>query len=134
MFTSFISLLIPICILFHKKYFLFHNNKTYIKNEITDANDTNMILYNNNKINTTNPYDGFDLKNSTTTTEHEEDILLQKIIINFRKLQQLQLLESSFITDIAKLKCAQDVLDEYLKQTKKDNVNNFWETYDYMFF
>jgi len=130
MFTSFIYLFIPICILFHKKYFL---NKTYIKNETTDRNDTNMILY-NNKTNTTKPYDGFDLKNSTTTTTEHEDILLQKIIINFRKLQQLQLLESSFITDIAKLKCAQDVLDEYLKQTKKNNDNNFWETYEDMFF
>ena len=47
MFTSIISLLFPICILFHKKYFFFHNKKTYIKNEITDINDTNMILYNN---------------------------------------------------------------------------------------
>lgn len=88
-------------------------------------------------------YDGFDLTNNnsvinvtTTNNDFDNQTKLQKINHHFRNLKRLNFLQSSFVSEIEKLKCAEEVLldeDLYggLKNKKK---NSFWETFEDIYF
>ena len=146
MFYFLVFTLYPIWILFQQKNAVFHNS--HLKSVITSTDLEQSISNNNTNDNDNNRddklvfikkkqylYEGFDLINnissindsfSSTTDE------LRKIANYFRKLKQLQLLNSPFVSEIYKLKCAQEVLEE--AREDKIEKNNFWETYDDIFF
>lgn len=155
MFYSLLFLLYPIWIRLYQKHTCFHlksviisNDLEYTSNNDDDDDDTldDKLVFISKK---QNNYDGFDLRNynktnnntattttatttiATTTTATTE---LQKIANYFRKLKQLQLLNSPFVSDICKLKCAQEVLEEVKETFLENEKNDFWETYEDMFF
>jgi hypothetical protein len=144
MFYSIVFLLFPIWILYKKKEeYCFHNKKIQIKAEITDfIHEDNTYL--SNKIillkHKKGNYSGFDLtKNNSVIIEEnytkdyqlKNNTKLQQIINNFRKLKQLNLLQSPFISEIDKLRCAEEILEDTRHKKKQ---NDFWETYEDMFF
>lgn len=115
---------------------IFHNKKTELKNKCIDL-DLDLASSNStdNKtlisIQTKNNYSGFDLsKNISFVAEQDE---LQKITNYFHKLKQLTFLESPFVSDIIKLKYAEEILKE-ITDNKNITKNNFWETFEDMFF
>ena len=146
MFYLVVFTLYPIWILFQQKNAVFNNS--HLKSVITSTDLEQSISNNNTSDNDRDRddklvfikkkqylYEGFDLINnissindsfSSTTDE------LRKIANYFRKLKQLQLLNSPFVSDICKLKCAQEVLEE--AREDKIEKNNYWETYDDIFF
>lgn len=138
MFYSIMFTLYPIWIIFQQKNAVFYNNNNNLKSVIT-SND--LESSNNNNTDTSmvfiqkkqNHYDGFDLSINDSFSSATE---LRKITNYFRKLKQLQLLNSPFVSDNCKLKCAQEVLEEAKdnKEPYKIKKNDFWETYDDMFF
>lgn len=116
----------------------FHNKKTELKNEFMDVDLANSPDNNNNnetlvfikKMKDTNA--GFDFtKNTSFVAEKDE---LQKITNYFHKLKQLMFLESPFVSDIMKLKCAEEILKEKNVCNKHFINNNFWETFEDVFF
>lgn len=137
MFYSLVFILYPIWILFQQKNAVFHKNHL---NSVITSNDLE-LTYNCTEDTSIafikkkqNYYNGFDLTNNDSFENSE----LRKIANYFRKLKQLQLLNSPFVSDICKLKCAQEVLEEAReeKEKEKENIkkNDFWETYDDIFF
>jgi len=131
MFYSLLFLLYPIWIRLYQKHTDFHLKSVIISNDLeyTSNNDTlddKLVLITK----TQNNYDGFDLRNNNNTNNNTTTELY-KIANYFRKLKQLQLLNSPFVSDIYKLKCAQEVLEEAKETIEK---NDFWETYEDMFF
>ena len=142
MFYSLVFLLYPIWILLQQKHTVFHRKSVSTDLEhITSNDDTldNKLVFVTKKQNNT----GFDLRNNTnnnnnntttTATTTTATTELQKIANYFRKLKQLQLLNSPFVSDICKLKCAQEVLEEVKETFLENEKNDFWETYEYMFF
>lgn len=149
MFYSIVYLLFPIWMFYHNREF--HNKKTELKNEIKHSGEdslgvicnTDLVPNNNNNDNNIislfkNKYGGFDYSKNHSIDNNYESKTLQKIYNNFRKLKLLHLLESTFISEIDKLKYAEEVLSENAfdnseKKNKKTN-NDFWETYEDMFF
>ena len=153
MFYSIVYLLFPIWMFYHKREF--HNKKTELNNEIdhvggsSGLKDSSGLIYNvdlvSNSPNIThnkifvfkNKSDGFDSTKNHSIDNNYESKKLQKIYNNFRKLKLLHLLESTFISEIEKLKYAEEVLSEnafYNSEKKNKNTNDFWETYEDMFF
>ena len=131
MFYSLLFLLYPIWIRLYQQHSDFHLKSVIISNDLeyTSNNDTlddKLVLITK----TQNNYDGFDLRNNNNTNNNTTTELY-KIANYFRKLKQLQLLNSQFVSDIYKLKCAQEVLEEAKETIEK---NDFWETYEDMFF
>lgn len=137
MFYSLFSLLFPIWIIFQNKKFLFHNKKTELNNDLDLDNliskyhtnndqDEKLVFVKQIKQN----YTGFDLTKNKSFVDNNE---LQKITNYFRKLKQLRFLESPFVSNCMKIKCAEEILEEL---EEKDLVlkNTFWETYEDMFF
>lgn len=130
MVYSIFYLLFPIWILYQK------NRKTEIYNSysnsetILDINKDNSNLINRNR----SKYDGFDLSINQTKQYNKEQNKLQQIIIHFRNLHLLNYLQSPFVSEIEKLKCAEEILldDDFIK--KKENNNHFWETFEDVFF
>ena len=126
---------------FHLKSIIISNDLEYTSNNDDDTLDDKLVFISKKQ----NNYDGFDLRNynkannnntttattttattttattttattTTATTATTATTELQKIANYFRKLKQLQLLNSPFVSDICKLKCAQEVLEE-VKET-----------------
>jgi hypothetical protein len=87
-----------------------------------------------------NVYDGFDLTKNNSVINVNNDLKnqtkLQKINHHIRNLKRLNFLQSSFVSEIEKLKCAEEVLlDEDLHDILKNkNKNSFWETFEDIFF
>ena len=137
MFYSLFSLLFPIWIIFQNKKLLFHNKKTELKNEIIDL-DLENIEDNNEKIlfikhtNNKQKYTGFDLTKNKSFVEKNDE--MQKITNYFRKLKQLRFLESPFVSNIMKHKCAEEILKDLDENDKNDKKNSFWETYEDIYF
>jgi hypothetical protein len=132
---------------YHKREF--HNKKMKLKNEINYSREDSLGAIcnidlvsnnsNNNKISLfKNKYGGFDYSKNQSIDNNYESKTLQKIYNNFRKLKLLHLLESTFISEIDKLKYAEEVLSEnaFYNSEKKNRKtdNGFWETYEDMFF
>ena len=151
MFYSLLFLLYPIWIQLYQKHTYFHlksiiisNDLEYTSNNDDDTLDDKLVFISKKQ----NNYDGFDLRNynkannnntttattTTATTATTATTELQKIANYFRKLKQLQLLNSPFVSDICKLKCAQEVLEEVKETFLENEKNDFWETYEDMFF
>lgn len=144
MFYSIVYLLFPIWMFYHKREF--HNKKMELNNEIDHVGGSTGLICNidlvSNSPNIThnkifvfkNKSDGFD---STKNQSNDESKTLQYIFHNFRKLKLLRLLQSTSVSEIEKLKCAEEVLSEnafYNSEKKNKNTNDFWETYEDMFF
>jgi hypothetical protein len=141
MFYSIFFLLFPICVLYQK------NKKTEI---IIFNSKTILDIHKdeNTLINLKKKYDGFDLSRNQSeknyddadTTNNDDDdidqIKLQKIIIYFRNLKRLNFLQSPFVSEIEKLKCAEEILLENCEnENENENENNnFWETFEDVFF
>lgn len=128
----FYSLLFPVWILLQKKNVdLYHLNSGITSTELDksvsngDDEDDKLVFIKKNM------YDGFDLHNvsSYTNENNNNNTELCKIANYFRKLKQLKLLNSPFVSNECKLNCAKEVLEE--ATAKK---NDFWETYDDVFF
>ena len=146
MFYLVVFTLYPIWILFQQKNADFHNS--HLKSVITSTDLEQSISNNNTSDNDNNRddklvfikkkqylYEGFDLINNISSINDSFSSAtdeLRKIANYFRKLKQLQLLNSPFVSEIYKLKCAQEVLEE--AREDKIEKNNFWETYDDIFF
>ena len=84
-----------------------------------------------------NMYDGFDLHNVSSYTNNNNNTELCKIANYFRKLKQLKILNSPFVSNECKLNCAKEVLEEAREEAREEATtkkNNFWETYDDVFF
>jgi hypothetical protein len=142
MFYSLVFTLYPIWILLQQKNAVFHNKNNLksviISNDLEQSvsnnctEDTSIVFIKQNQ----NHSNGFDLH--LTTVSYSETSELRKIANYFRKLKQFKLLNSPFVSDICKLKCAQEVLEEAREEeetyTYKIKKNDFWETYDDMFF
>ena len=134
MFFSLICILYPIWI----KNTVFHirSSKSVITSiDLDIQNNKDDNAYNNDKLVfiTKKKYDGFDYsKNNSFVVETYE---LRKIANYFRKLKQLNLLNSPLVSNECKLNCAKEVLEE-AKDNDKNNLkqNGFWETYEDMFF
>lgn len=134
MFFSLICILYPIWV----KNTVFHirSSKSVITSiDLDIQNNTDDNTYNNDKLVfiTKKKYDGFDYsKNNSFVVETYE---LHKIANYFRKLKQLNLLNSPLVSNECKLNCAKEVLEE-AKDNDKNNLkqNGFWETYEDMFF
>lgn len=137
MFYSIFFLLFPICVLYqkNKKTEFFNSKKT-----ILDIHKDENTLINFKK-----KYDGFDLSRNQSEINYndfddndnndDDDInksKLQKIIIYFRNLKRLNFLQSPFVSEIEKLKCAEEILLENF--VKKEDNNHFWETFEDVFF
>lgn len=136
MFFSLISILYPIWVI---KNPAFHTHRS--KSVITSI-DLDLCVSNNNTSNNDkfvfikkikNSTDGFDLsKNNSFVAETAE---LRKIANYFRKLKQLNLLNSPLVSNECKLNCAQEVLAEAKENDNNKIKNNgFWETYEDIFF
>jgi hypothetical protein len=141
MFYSIVYLLFPIWMFYHKREF--HNKKTELNNKIDhfgkDSSCTIDLLSNSPNITHNkifvfkNKSDGFDF---TKNQSNDESKTLQNIFNNFRKLKLLRVLQSTSVSEIEKLKYAEEVLSENAVDNSKKNekTNDFWETYEDMFF
>lgn len=141
MFYSLISVLYPIWILLQQKNTAIYNNnlKSVITSTDLDKTVVDTDTHSDDKLvfikKRLNEYDGFDLTKNDSFVG-EENTELRKIANYFRKLKQLKILNSPVISHECKLKCALEVLEEAKeeKETYKIKKNDFWETYDDMFF
>ena len=142
MFYSIVYLLFSIWMFYHKREF--HNKKMELKNKI-DNDSFNLIcnvdfVPNNNDDNKLslfkNKYGGFDYSKNHSIDNNDKSKTLQKIYNNFRKLKLLHLLESTFLSEIDKLKYAEEVLSEnaFDNSENKNTNNDFWEIYEDIFF
>lgn len=144
MFYSIVYLLFPIWMFYHKREF--HNKKTELNNERNHlGEDSSNLICNidlvSNSPNIThnkifvfkNKSDGFDF---TKNQSNDESKTLQNIFNNFRKLKLLRILQSTSVSEIEKLKYAEEVLSENAvdNSNKNGKTNDFWETYEDMFF
>ena len=147
MFYSIVYLLFPIWMFYHKREF--HNKKMELNNEIDHVGGSTGLICNidlvSNSPNIThnkifvfkNKSDGFDSTKNHSIDNNYESKKLQYIFHNFRKLKLLRLLQSTSVSEIEKLKYAEEVLSEnafYNSEKKNKNTNDFWETYEDMFF
>jgi hypothetical protein len=150
MFYSFIFILYPIWILLQQK-----NTHNHLKSIATDLESeseskslsesySDKLVFINNR---TNNYAGFDLhqnnsnlnltfNSNSQTFIWDNNKELHKIATYFRKLKQLQFLNSPLISEECKIECAKEVLEEAKEKEKEHKIkkNDFWETYDDMFF
>lgn len=132
----FYSLLFPVWILLQKKNVdLYHLNSGITSTELDksvsngDDEDDKLVFIKKNM------YDGFDLHNNVSSyTNENNNTELCKIANYFRKLKQLKLLNSPFVSNECKLNCAKEVLEEAREEAEKIKKNDFWETYDDVFF
>lgn len=125
----FYSLLFPVWILLQKKNMgLYHHNELELDTSISNDKDDKLVLIKKKQ----NQYNGFDLHNVSSANNTE----LHKITNYFRKLKQLNLLNSPFVSNECKLNCAKEVLEEAREEEEEEKIkkNNFWETYDDVFF
>jgi hypothetical protein len=101
-------------------------------NSINNDNHNDKLVFIKKKQNNT---DGFDLTKNNSFVVEKEKYELYKIANYFRKLKLLKFLESPLVSDEYKLKCAEEVLEE-VKGIDADisKKNDFWETFDDMFF
>ena len=123
----FYSLLFPVWILLQRKNAGFTNMNSLITSTELDksvSNEDDKLVFIKQNI-----YDGFDLHNNVSSYTNENNTELCKIANYFRKLKQLKLLNSPLVSNECKLNCAKEVLEE--ATAKK---NDFWETYDDVFF
>ena len=157
MFYSLVFILYPIWILFQQKNSGFHHTmiksvitSTDLDKSISNNNDTDLSKSDDKSVfikNKQNIYNGFDLHGKNISfveneneSENENTISyeLRKIANYFRKLKQLKLLNSPFVSTECKLKCAKEVLEEaeFENKNKEKTLkkNDFWETYDDVFF
>jgi hypothetical protein len=146
MFYSFIFILYPIWILLQQKN---HNHLKSIATDLeseskseSESYSDKLVFINNRK---PNNYAGFDLhqnnsnlnltfNSNSQTFIWDNNKELHKIATYFRKLKQLQFLNSPLISEECKIECAKEVLEEAKEKEHKIKKNDFWETYDDMFF
>ena len=127
----FYSLLFPVWILLQRKNAGFTNmNSPITSNELDKSvsNEDDKLVFIKQNI-----YDGFDLHNNISSSTNNTELC--KITNYFRKLKQLKLLNSPFVSNECKLNCAKEVLEEAREEAEeKIKKNDFWETYDDVFF
>lgn len=125
MIYSIIYLLFPIWMFYHTRL---DKNKNKLKFKLkTESTELNLDL-------DYNKTGGFDLtkKNSDSDSDSNSDLILQKIMENIRNFNLLNKLQSPFVSEIEKLKYANEILEE--NKNKNKNTNQFWETYEDIFF
>lgn len=128
----FYSLLFPVWILLQRKNAGFTNMNSLITSTELDksvSNEDDKLVFIKQNI-----YDGFDLHNNVSSYTNENNTELCKIANYFRKLKQLKLLNSPLVSNECKLNCAKEVLEEAREEAEKIKKNDFWETYDDVFF